>query len=234
MPTKIIGAAVAVAAVALAVWFFAFRDDDDSGSTDATDATSPPATAPEVTEAPLDAAGSELEALLASSRDATFHATYQATGPTETEGGTATSYTIELYRSEGRTRQDTITELEGGDYLTVGILADEVATICTKQGTEDWSCSESAQADPTAADGLFGEVVQRLGGVQVTETAETVAGRDARCFSYESADGPGSICLTSEGIPVRVISGETELLLTVLEDTVDDAVFEPPAEPVSS
>jgi hypothetical protein len=141
---------------------------------------------------------------------------------------------VELYRSEGRVRQDTITELDGGDYVTVGILADEVATICTKQGTEDWICSESAQTDPTAADGLFGEVVQRLGGVAVTETAETIDGRDARCFSYESADGPGSICLTAEGLPVRVVSGETELLLTDVEDTVDDSVFEPPAEPQSS
>ena len=233
MPLKLIGAAAAVAAAAIAVWFFAIRDDDDSSS-DSTANTQPPATAPPTVTQPLDESGSELEELLARSRDATYHATYEATTPPETEAGTARSYQLEIFRSEGRTRQDTVTVLDGGDYLTAGILDDGLSTICTKQGTADWVCSQNEVTDDTVTDGIFGEIVRSLGGVTVTATDDVIDGRDVRCFSYESPDGPGSMCLTEEGIPVRIVGGTSELLLTELEDTVADDAFEPPAEPVQA
>lgn len=233
MSIKMIGAAAAVAAAALALWFFAIRDDDDS-STTGTDTTEVPETAPPTTGQPLDEAGSELEELLASSRDATYHATYEAPTPPETEGGVAQSYTVEIFRSEGRTRQDTITALDGGDYLTTGILVDGVSTLCTKQGTADWVCSANEVTDESVADGIFGQIVRNLGGVTVTATDDTFEGEPVRCFSYESPDGPGSMCLNADGIPVRIVGGTTELVLVDLEDTVPEDAFEPPAEPVQA
>lgn len=233
MSYKLIGAAAAVAVAALAVWFFALRDDDDEPSAD-TATTETTESGPTTTLAPLDEAGAELEALLASSRDATFHATYEATEPPQTEAGPALSYRVELFRSEGRTRQDTITELEAGTNATAGIIADGMAIICLKQGDADWACSESELADEGAADGIFGTIVENLGGVAVTATDEEIDGRDARCFGYDTADGAGSMCLTAEGIPVRLVGNGTELVLTELEDSVPGDAFEPPAEPVQA
>jgi hypothetical protein len=216
----------------------ACSDDDDAGGDGDASSTVPDVStqqsAPPTTTGPLDAEGNELAELLASSRDATFHATYEATTPPQTEGGQATAYTLELFRSEGRTRQDTITELEGGDYLTAGILVDGASILCTKQGSAEWLCSESADAEDSAADGVFGTLVRSLGGVDVTASDDVVGGRSVRCFAYETGDGSGSMCLTPDGIPVRITGGDTELVLTDLEETIDDDVFVPPAEPAQA
>jgi hypothetical protein len=231
MPLKMIVAAAVVAAAAVAVWFFGIRDDDSSSvAGDDTDQTV--ATAPPTTGAPLDDAGTELQDLLASSRDDTFHATYEATAPAQTEGGVAERYTVDIYRSEGRTRQDTATQLEGGDYLTAGILVDGTSIVCAKQGPQDWVCSETEVDDEEASDGIFGQVIDDLGGVTVTATDETIDGEAARCFSYETSDGPGSMCLNADGVPLRITGGQTSLELTELTEEVDESVFEPPAEPM--
>lgn len=233
MPLKMIVAAAAVAAAAVAVWFFGTRDDG-GGSAHDVPTNETVATAPTATTLPLDDAGSELADLLARSRDATFHATYEATKPATTEGGVAERYTVDLFRDAGRTRQDTATALSGGDYLTSGILRDGVSIVCAKQGTADWVCSQNEVDDESVADGIFGQIVDQLGGVEVTATDETIDGREVRCFSYETAEGPGSMCLTGEGIPVRILGGDTELVLTELTDDVPDDAFEPPAEPVQA
>jgi hypothetical protein len=234
MPLKMILAAVVVAAAAVAVWFFGIRDGDDSSSQAGTDTTEAVDEAPTVTTLPLTDAGTELQDLLQSSRDGTFHATYTATNPPDTEGGQSTGYTVDLFRSGGRTRQDTTTHLSGGDYLTTGILADGKSIVCTKQGPQDWTCSQTDVDEGTESDGIFGQVLSELGGVDVTATDDTIDGQDVRCFAYTTSQGPGSMCLNADGIPVRITGGDTDLELTDLSDDVPDSTFDPPAEPVQA
>ena len=52
-----------------------------------------------------------------------------------------------------------------------------------------------------------------------------------RCYTFTVDDETNELCLVPEsGIPVRIRGGETELVLTALEDDVEEGVFALPAE----
>jgi hypothetical protein len=222
-----VAAAVLVVAAAVIVFLLVRDDDDDSGGSTPTTNSSSEATLPPPVSAPLDAEAEVLADLIAEAREATFHAVYKATG--DAVGG---ELTLEVWRKDGRIRQDSTLVGSTGTGYTAGILDDDQAITCSKQDEAEWVCSETADATETNPDGIFGAVIEQLAGADVTESTETIDGREARCFSFPTGDGTGSMCLTDEGIPLRLTINETNLVLETLEDDVEDDVFTPPAEPV--
>ncbi|MBA2280242.1 MAG: hypothetical protein H0W25_03270 [Acidimicrobiia bacterium] len=212
---------------------------DDEGGGGGTAATAdgnvdaPSATPPPVETEPADDEGTELLDLLAAGEAATFHATYEGTGPTAGAGEDSTVYVLELHRSDGQVRQETIVTSEAGEFRQLGILDGEQAVICQLQQGADWVCSTSP-AGEEAAGGVFASLVGALGGVDVAARSEDVDGRAARCFDYDPGTGATSLCLSEEGVPLSVVTDAGTLTLVALEDEVDPAVFEPPAPPVQA
>jgi hypothetical protein len=206
--------------------------DDADAATDATTVATAPAAAPTTTIA-FDEEGSALESLLARSRDLTIHLVYEASAGVGEDGQPLDPYTLEVFRSDGRTRQDTTTDTGQGIFRTAGLLVDGEATVCQQQPGDEWICSVGA-ADEGSADGVFGTLLDGLRGLDLTEGDDTIDGLAVTCFSYEDAAGPGSICLDERGVPVRVITPTATLELTASDDDVPASAFEPPAEPVQA
>lgn len=77
-------------------------------------------------------------------------------------------------------------------------------------------------------------MLQQLGGLDVVARDVTIDGRAVRCFEFGAADGDGEICVTKAGVPVRASVGESSIELVHLEASVDDDVFELPAEITSA
>jgi hypothetical protein len=218
---------VAVVGLAAAGWWLFIRDDDDDASRLPDAASGSVGSIPPAAESVPDAEAQSLQELLEEGRERTFHTTYQATGDPEALGG---DLTVEVWRKDGKIRQDTTVVRGSTTVRSSGfVLGDETVT-CTKTDDAPWACS--SEPDPgTTEDGLFGAVAAELSGADVTETQETVAGREARCFTFPTGDSTGKICVTPEGIPLSLSANGQELVIVDVASDVDDAVFEPPAEP---
>lgn len=210
--------------------------DDSSGDDADAEVPASEAAAPDAspsTTAALDEEGADLEALLVAGRGATVHAVYEATG-TGADGQPAAPYVLEVFRRDGRLRQDTTTETPQGEFRTAGLLVDGVSTVCQQQPGDDWVCSAGSDADAGAADGVFGTVLDELRGLEVETTEETIGEHAVRCFTSAADGGARSICVTDDGLPVRVVAGSTTLELVSVDEDVPDSAFEPPAAPLQA
>lgn len=216
-----LGAAV-IGAVAVALVVWAVGDDGDDPDAAPTTSTTAPG---EATDADggledLDDEAAELAQLLAAGRDVTIHAVYRDTGDDE--------FTLELWRDDGRLRQDTRFESDTTSADSSGFVVDGRSISCSRTDDADWVCS-AADAE-TSPDGFFGSAVALAAGQDVSARDDVVEGREARCFEYPVTEGQGELCVTREGLPVRFDTGDTTLLLVSVDDDVDDDDFEPPAE----
>lgn len=218
---------VVLGLVAGAGWWFVLRDDDPAPVELPEAEPGAVGTIPPAATALPDAEATTLLGLLEEGRDLTFHATYEATGDTESFGG---ELTVEVWRKDGKIRQDSVLETSSGTIRTAGFVIDGKTLTCSQRDEQAWSCSSAA--DPgTNEDGVFGSVAAELEGVDVTESEDTIGGRAARCFSFPAGDGPGLLCLTPDGMPLKLSANGQELTLAEASSSVDDVVFAPPADP---
>lgn len=185
---------------------------------------------PEAPAAAPDTDSRELLDLLERGRAQTFHARYTATTPDEADATTR----LELWRDGQRVRQDSVVEAPDGTVRTASIRdPDDRVVSCVQRDGGDWNCGPPSQ---TSGDqDLFGSVADQLSGADVTVTDAQVAGHDARCFTLTDATATSELCVTDEGIPVRLAAGdEAEMTLDELDRDVDASVFTPPAEPAAA
>jgi hypothetical protein len=216
---------VLLVAAAAGGWWAFLRDDGPARSALPEVPSGSVGTIPPAASGVADPVATSLAELMAKGRELTFHATYDVTGDAQ-EG----TLTVEVWRADGRIRQDTTLVTDTTTVRTAGFVLDDKTLTCTQRDSQPWACSSAA--DPgTNPDGLFGSVAAELAGAQVAETEETVADRDARCFTFPTGEGEGSLCFTPEGLPLRLVADGQQMLLREAADEVDDAVFEPPAEP---
>ncbi|WP_436794816.1 hypothetical protein [Actinospongicola halichondriae] len=206
---------VGAVAVVVALVVFAGGDDDD-GPASPTNTTP----VPDVVTPNLDDAGAELAELLALGRDQTVHAVYRTAGGDDV--------TLELWRKDGKVRQDTHVEADGSTADTAGFLVDGESITCSRRDDSDWTCSQAVAE--TSPDGIFGSVLEQLAGVDVEARDDTIDGADVRCFTFGAADGDGEVCVTEAGTPVRAAVGDTAIELVESDGDVDDDIFDPPAE----
>jgi hypothetical protein len=217
------------AAVVVAVLVLGGDDDDDGG--DSPDDTSG-LSLPEPVEEEVDAEGQELLDLLEQGREVNGHSTYTASGDPASIGQ---ELTVQVWRLDGRVRQDSRQVTEAGTVDTAGFLNDDGSIItCNRVDEGAWTCAEQSTASESSPDALFGTVATQLQGQDVVVVDEEIAGRSARCFGVAGADGEVSLCVSTEGLPLRLRGAGSELLLTDFSEDVPEDTFTPPAEPVSA
>jgi hypothetical protein len=179
-----------------------------------------------------DEAARELLDLLEAGRALTFHAVYE-TSSTDPEAPGAV--TVEIWRDGGRVRQDSVVEAAGQRVHTAAIREpDGTVTSCLQRDGEAWSCGAAGGAPEGD---LFGSVTAQLEGATVTVTDERIGDLAVRCFTIVDAvsQSASELCLTPDGIPVRISAGEEAVLdMTSLERQVDSAVFTPPGTTTSA
>jgi hypothetical protein len=193
-------------------------DDESSAPTTTTTTTLPPG--PE-------ARG--LSGLLDKSRERTYHVRFKgASGDPQ-----AASTALELWRDGSSVRQDVIYGSGADETRVASFVVGSRSVSCSKTPGKDWLCQEFSQlqSDQGTPVGLVEAAAADLGGAEVVEKAETIAGQAGRCFAITRAAGDKSeVCLTEEGIPLRVSVGGTVFDAESIEESVDGDTFTPPAK----
>jgi hypothetical protein len=204
------------------------------------------------TTLPLSSTAQELLDRLKKGNALELHATY-----TSAADASGTTIKVEIWRKGGKVRQDVVLSGSGVQTQIEGLQLPDGNVACQKPAASDWVCQRVAsvanQAGATA--GIFDSAAASLNGKDVTATDEKVGADDARCYhiadagtasassspasasssatdtesSSSAAPAGTTMCITSEGVPVRVASASSDLTLSSVERSVDDAAFAPPA-----
>jgi hypothetical protein len=172
-------------------------------------------------------AAAELQALAGKGRSQTFEARYAGS----TGSGTPTS-SLQVWRTPDSLRQDA----NAGADLDSRVLVTRAGVVsCVRPAGQTWTCNSRPPTAAAAADSLGAPSVGQLAGRPVTVRDDAIAGRPVRCFAFgASADAPNEMCLSGDGIVLRVVTGASRLDLVELTlAPVPTAIFEPPAPPIS-
>lgn len=214
--------AVVIGAVVVAIGIVTFvtiragtRDDDLVPATEASTTVPPPG--PQA----------ELLRLVDRGRQASYAVTYRQVGP-------AGESTVHVSRRPPRERTETVSGAGEDTKRSVTVVSDSGRVGCTQQGTAPWSCErQPGRGGGALGDILSATIVAQIRTLNVEPRDEKLAGNDARCFTVSGGQGPpAEMCLTAEGILVRVVAGETRLEVTELDRaTPPDSAFVPPAQP---
>lgn len=237
----LVGALAAVAgAVVAIVALTAFRSDSDeqvraSGAAAMAkeDEPAPPpetrgstAPAPQVT-----GAGAELTELLDKGKTQTFHARYVTVK--DSPLGSKGQVTLEVWNKPPQSRNETHLATGGERIAASDFRTNDGAFRCSSRGGAPWQCQSIPSDSPSAL--MLDVIKSKLPGRQVTSRDEQVAGRPGRCFTIAATGGgrDDDVCVGSDGIPLKLGSGDGIFELAVLEFEVADDVFTPPAKPIA-
>lgn len=180
------------------------------------------------TAAPLDEAAQELLARLEAGRAAPVHVRLEDTAATA-EG---TSTTVEIWRDGDRVRQDLVLVAPGVRTELRAFQLPDGNVICQRAGEAEWQCEGaiSTATENGEPAGIVEAAAANLEGAEVTTSDEEILDRPVRCYAIEGASGASSMCVTDDGVPMRLGVQGQELTATAVDDVVDASVFEPPAE----
>ena len=205
------------------------NDDAPAGSVAASESSTSTSTSePDVSIGDLEGPARELAELLAEGRASTYHARYSGSSATG-EGG---ALSLETWAERGRFRQDTVVDVAGQPFHRANFVLPGRGAACTKLGETPWSCEEVPATELEGTDLLGGSTLEQLRRASIGATDSAVDGRAARCFAITYDARTTELCVSPEGVPLRIRSQSSQLLVEELDDVVDDAVFELPA-PVS-
>lgn len=228
-------AGVVVVAIAV-VTFVVIRAGTGGGA----DHSATPATA--TTTAPSGPAA-ELVSLVRRAESANLDVAYAGT-----EASTGT-FSAHLWRRSPLGRLDTESGQGDGARRSAQLVSAAGPVACTQAGSAPWSCAPK----PGLALGDVGVVspalVAKLSVLDVSVRDDRLLGQGVRCFTVAApattgtpatgtpatgAAGPpdvtAELCLTSDGIPVRVVLGSTHLYaVSLVRGRPPDSVFKPPA-----
>ncbi len=218
-PGRKLMVAIVAAAVVVAVVFLVVRSTSSGGGSSTT--TTQPL--PQLTSTTLlTGPAAELRDLLAKGDAIDRHAVYTASDP---EGTTR----MEVWHKNGRARYDThVTAADGSTSDTVFIHLSDHSVQCARKGNDPYVCSAVAVTDANP----FTFITADLSGKQVITTDDTIDGRAVKCYGTSNPEGqPASLCVTPDGIPVRLSSSSSNLTLASLDNDTSGASFDPPATP---
>ena len=219
----VIVAVVALVAVSSGAVALFVLDDDSGPSTTTTSITTSTTEAVDIDE--LSGPARDLADLLERGRSTTYHARYRGSSIGESEG----SLTLESWASEGRFRQDVRFEVAGQQVDRASFLLPDRGVVCNRSGDEPWACADLPRSEVQGAEPLTGSALAQLRDAQVGEAPGEVDGRPARCFTVSFDAQTTEMCVSPDGIPLQIRTAESRLAVEVLDDAVDDSVFEPPA-----
>lgn len=212
----LVGAAV-IGAVAVVL---GGGDDDSDGAAATASSTT--------TTHELGSDAEELLARLAEGRQGAVHVRL-ASAEDALAGGTVT---VEIWRDGDLVRQDV--QLDSATARTQ-VSAFQLAdgnVICQREAEGPWACQRAASVATENGDpvGLIEAAAANLQGADVTGTDEEIAGTAVRCYAIERPDGTSELCLTEDGVPMRLATEGQVLTATGVEREVPGDVFTPPAE----
>lgn len=184
------------------------------------------------TTAPVDQARS-LNDLVALGRETVAHVTYSVVDPSQTSGST----TVETWRVPPRYRYDQVVTSSTGARRDVQLDDGRELVRCVQlQPGGPTSCPDraaltaprtpqvAALVPPDLARTFVYSVTQAATPPTLEASDAEVAGRPARCFA---ADGVGELCLSPDGVVLRLVLGQLRVEVTALDDVVPPAVFDP-------
>lgn len=232
IPGALIVAALGLFAATVGVLSASDEGTSPNGAS-ATSTSDPPeastsTSAPDVSIEDLTGAARELATLLAAGRATTYHARYVGAAVTG-EGG---SLTLETWSKNGQFRQDTKVDVSGQVLHRINLVLADGGASCTRLGEAEWTCSDMPRDEVDGVDLLSGSTLDQLRQAAVGESPGEISGRPARCFVITYDAQTTELCASAEGIPLRIRSQTSELLVQSLEHEVDDGVFELPAAPM--
>jgi hypothetical protein len=197
-------------------------DDDDSGpSADASTTTT--------TAAPLSDDAQDLIARLERGRSGAVHVR-MASAEGALAGG---SVTVEIWRDDDLVRQDVTLDSPGSHTEVSAFQLTDGNVICQRTAADaPWECQRSVSVASENGDpvGLIEAVAANLQSAKVTATDDDVDGTPVRCYAIERPDGTSSLCLSEDGVPMRLSTQGQELTARSVDHEVDGVVFTPPGE----
>jgi hypothetical protein len=135
------------------------------------------------------------------------------------------------------------TESGQGDSATssVQVLSTSGPVACSRTGTMPWSCAPKPGLKLADVGVVPAEVVASLSKLSVSVGDDRIAGQAVRCFTVTDptvttttagAITTGELCLTSDGVPLRLVAGSTHIeAVSFSRIRPPDSVFKPPAGP---
>jgi len=174
-------------------------------------------------------AASALEALTGQSGEVTAKVAYDFT---TTSNGTTTTTSMTIYSPPGESRTDYVNEGE-----TTSFISTEDATyVCTGEQCLGYGAGGGVNPIPFvgqyANPSAITQLVAGYRGIDIDQSDEEIAGRDATCFSVTDAGTTVSWCYGENGLLLRSATesstGSFTMEATDVDLQVSDADFEPP------
>lgn len=180
--------------------------------------TTTPTTAPSVVAEGLGEVGKRLDDLIAVGRATTYHATYTVEDPA-LEG---IQQSVEIWRKgSDHFRYDVIEKAGNGTRRQTYLEAGRERRYCeTVDGTQ--TCQLKPDLPPDLPTAFLREITKDEGTVP-TVRRDDIAGFQATCFD---AEGIGSLCLTTDGVMLRLELKKAVVTAARIDDEVPDAAFD--------
>jgi len=158
---------------------------------------------------------------------------------------TSGAFGAHLWRRSPLARLDT--DSGQGDTLSrnTQLVGPSGPVACTKAGTAAWSCVPKPGLGLGDVGVVSPALVAKLSSLDVSVHDDRILDEAVRCFTVArpagvtTTTGPSGgaadltaaeLCLTSDGIPVRVVAGPTRLdAVSLTRGRAPDSVFQPPA-----
>lgn len=198
-------------------------DEDVSSSASSSTSTTEPVTTTTIAREDLTPEAQELLELVDRGRAGAFHARYTVLSPAL--GESASSAELEVWRDGDRIRQDTSVVDATGVIRTSAFGSPDGTVGCQQPPDGDWTCQRVADEAFDPSDDFVSGILGLLGASPVTVEEASVGPFEGRCYTLEAAE----LCLTDDGVPLRVDAGGTTYEVVELDDAVADSDFEPPA-----
>jgi hypothetical protein len=170
--------------------------------------------------AKLGQVGRALDELIGYGRQATFHAVYDVKDSKLPEG---LIETLEVWRKGGKFRSDLVDRASDGTRRTTNIDDGRVRRSCTTEnGTQTCQITKAAPIDFAVY------FVQQLASAAkpprlTTSVVPDIAGYQASCFDAEDL---GQLCLTSDGVLLKMSLETAVVTATRLDNDIPAAAFD--------
>lgn len=225
--TRVAAAVVVVALLAVTVLTLAGDDGDDgvaAGRTPTSTSTSVAAvTTTSLDRADLSREARELLDLVDRGRAGTFHARYTVLSPGL--GEDRRSVELEVWRRADRIRQDTFVLDATGESRTAAFGTAEGTVGCQQPPGGGWICQQVADEAFDPSQDFLSGILGLLASSTVAVTDGSVGSFAGRCFALSEAE----LCLSPDGVPLRIDAGGTSYEVLELDGEVSEADFVPPA-----
>jgi len=164
-----------------------------------------------------------------------------------TGSGANVAFTAHLWRRSPLGRLDTETGTAGTPNRSTQLVTSSGSFACTRAGDAPWSCAPKAGLGIADVGVVSPALVSKLSALDVSVRNDDIGGQAVRCFTVAApptstpttAPPAGAsdltsaeVCLTSDGIAVRVDAGSAHLEATSINrGRPPDSVFTLPTSP---